>query len=438
VSTTAPTSGSSYSTASGSIVPVASVPTVPPPLPLFSTGQAVLLSVYLLGLCLLLFRLAIGTVRARRLARDAVLHASVRSSPLCAAPVTVGFFHPVVILPEHWRHWHQAQLEAVLTHEGEHARRRDSLVQWLALLNRAFFWFHPAAWWLERRLSALAEEACDTVVLARGHNPREYAECLIDIARSVTRSGARLNVAGMAMPGSLLPQRIRQIMRGRQAPHISQTRMWCVAAACAITCTVFAAGTLDHARQSVSPQAQGDASGAIPATKFVLGDLQIKGDVHSRDEVRDRILKEWKGREYGDLRDLTDGVLDAGLTNDFQDRGYFQVWAKDPVFRVLGLVDGKESILLIVTIAEGDQFRLGNFEIQNDPPDRPLSIPTATLREQFHLRPGDLFNPSEIPAGLERMNHLYDANGYKVSTEHVSFTSDGVHHLVNVTIRITE
>ncbi len=121
------------------------------PSTLVSPGLAVLLGAYLLGLCLLLFRLAIGTVQTRRLVRDAVLHDGVRTSSLCAAPVTVGLLHPTVIFPEHWRQWPQAQLDAVLTHESEHAQRRHPLVQWLALLNRALFWFHPVAWWLERQ-----------------------------------------------------------------------------------------------------------------------------------------------------------------------------------------------------------------------------------------------------------------------------------------------
>ena len=151
-------------TANEAIVPAGTLSTAFVPSPLLSTRQAVLLGVYLLGLCLLLFRLAIGTVRARRLVRDALLQDGMCISSLCAAPVTVGFFHPTVIFPEHWYHWPPAQLDAVLAHECEHARRRDSLVQWLALLNRALFWFHPVAWWLERRLSALAEEACDNVV----------------------------------------------------------------------------------------------------------------------------------------------------------------------------------------------------------------------------------------------------------------------------------
>jgi TonB family protein len=153
-----------------------------------------------------------------------------------------------VILPECWRRWPQAQLNAVLTHEGEHARRRDPLVQWLALLNRAVFWFHPLAWWLDLRLSALAEEACDAAVLARGHDPFEYSEYLLQIARAVQQTGARVSVVGMAMPGAFLPQRIRRILEGRPAQRISRMRMACVATACAVVSTVFTAGAMDRAQ----------------------------------------------------------------------------------------------------------------------------------------------------------------------------------------------
>lgn len=50
--------------------------------------------------------------------------------------MTVGCLAPVLILPDGWERWSAAQLDAVLTHEGAHARRRDPLVQGLALLNR--------------------------------------------------------------------------------------------------------------------------------------------------------------------------------------------------------------------------------------------------------------------------------------------------------------
>jgi VWFA-related protein len=217
---------------------------------------ACLAGIYLLGACVLLARLAVGTARAHLLVRRAARHGGRLTSDSCAAPVTVGWLTPAVILPECWQRWPQAQLDAVLTHEGEHARRRDPLVQWLALLNRAVFWFHPLAWWLEFRLSALAEEACDAAVLARGHDRFEYSEYLLEMARSVLRTGARVKVLGMAMPGSFLPQRIRRILEGRPAQRISRARMVCMAVACAVVSAVFTAGAVDRRtpeQRSVAP-----------------------------------------------------------------------------------------------------------------------------------------------------------------------------------------
>src|ERR1019366_3853601 len=160
--------------------------------------------------------------------------------------------------------WPAAQLDAVLTHEHEHARRRDPLFQWIALLNRAVFWFHPLAWWLERRIAALAEEACDAVVLARGHDPRDYSRYLIDMARSVATSGARIQVWGMAMPGGSLEERIRRILEGGPLPRLSRARLVCACIACAATSAAFATSTLDHQRPARQPS-QATRSNGNPA-----------------------------------------------------------------------------------------------------------------------------------------------------------------------------
>jgi hypothetical protein len=224
---------------------------------------ACLLGLYLAGAAVFLVRLALGTLQAQLLIRRA-FH--------CGAPVTVGWLRPVVVLPESWCQWPAAQLDAVLTHEHEHARRRDPLFQWIALLNRAVFWFHPLAWWLERRIAALAEEACDAVVLARGHDPRDYSRYLIDMARSVATSGARIQVWGMAMPGGSLEERIRRILEGGPLPRLSRARLVCACIACAATSAAFATSTLDHQRGGGQPgrkveiaQAQTNSSNAPAA-----------------------------------------------------------------------------------------------------------------------------------------------------------------------------
>ena len=178
-----------------------------------------LTGLYLLGLATFLLRLAVGTLQVRRLVRSAIVDNGNVTHAACSTPVTVGWLNPIVILPADWSQWPQRQLEAILAHEGEHIRRRDPLFQWVALLNRAVFWFHPLAWWLERHVSALAEEACDAAVLARGHDPGEYSEYLLELARSAARARGRVPTLGTALPGARLPHRIRQILDGRQCPE---------------------------------------------------------------------------------------------------------------------------------------------------------------------------------------------------------------------------
>ena len=241
----------------------ASVPPADPVTPRVSniSWRAIALAIYGLGVVALLGRLIVGTVRAQRIIRRATLHSGQLTSRQCSAPVTVGWFHPVVVLPPDWAQWSPAQLDAVLLHEREHARRRDPLIQWFALLNRAVFWFHPLAWWLERRLAALAEDACDAAVLARGHQPAEYCEYLLSLARTVTGAGARAEVVGAAMPGAFLPQRIRRILKASPESQITRRRLAWALLTCAGVSVAVTAATLvpaqSRAGTTVPPQPAG-------------------------------------------------------------------------------------------------------------------------------------------------------------------------------------
>jgi Spy/CpxP family protein refolding chaperone len=206
--------------------------------------HSLLLGIYLVGLSVMLMRLLIGTIQARRLIRSAVLQDGRLTSSACSSPITVGWFDPVVILPIEWQQWPREQLSAILTHEGEHARRLHPFAQWMALLNRAVFWFHPLAWWLERKMAALSEEACDAAVLAAGHSPQDYSNYLLSLARSMMRDGKRVQIVGMAMPGSCLKTRIRQILIGIPAQQASGIRIGCTIAFCAVSSVVIGGARL--------------------------------------------------------------------------------------------------------------------------------------------------------------------------------------------------
>lgn len=160
-------------------------------------------AVYLAVAALMLARMAAGAFRLRTLLRDSqpeqmaaaqdLEHSlglkpgriAVRSSARVTIPFTVGVRRPVILLPGDWRKWPEEKLRSVLAHELAHVARRDWLTARLAALNRALYWFHPAAWWLERRLAAEAEECADQMALAVLGDRQSYVETILDFARAV-------------------------------------------------------------------------------------------------------------------------------------------------------------------------------------------------------------------------------------------------------------
>jgi beta-lactamase regulating signal transducer with metallopeptidase domain len=113
---------------------------------------------------------------------------TVRSVELCVSedlrvPTAVGFFRPSVVLPT-WTisELSPAELNAVLLHELAHLRRWDDWTNLAQKVLRAVFFFHPAVWFIENRLSLEREMACDDLVLSQTANPRAYAECLVSLA----------------------------------------------------------------------------------------------------------------------------------------------------------------------------------------------------------------------------------------------------------------
>lgn len=202
--------------------------------------RAAAMLAYALGLLALLIRMLIGWRSARRMARGGTLvqelsdDVSIYESALITVPLTIGVLAPRITLPPSWRQWTSQKLRAVLAHEMAHVQRRDSLVSLLAHLNRCVFWFHPLAWWLERKLATTAEHACDDAGIQAVGEPRQYAEILLDLADAVRSNGGRHSWQGIGIDGTgMLGQRIDRILRSNLISGVSRSRKAMVACGCA-------------------------------------------------------------------------------------------------------------------------------------------------------------------------------------------------------------
>jgi beta-lactamase regulating signal transducer with metallopeptidase domain len=122
------------------------------------------------------------TVEVIGASKSASKPVTVATSECVRVPAAIGFWKRTIVLPA-WalRELPPEDLNVILLHEFAHLRRGDDWTNLIQKIVRALFFFHPAVWWIENRLSVEREMACDDAVLAETANPHGYATCLVSL-----------------------------------------------------------------------------------------------------------------------------------------------------------------------------------------------------------------------------------------------------------------
>ena len=127
-----------------------------------------------------------------------------------ASPVTAGWWRPVVLVPAALVAGMPPQLlEALLAHELGHVKRHDYLVNLLQSVVEILLFYHPAVWWISRRIRFEREQIADDFAARHLGEPRRLALALSELER-LQFSGQQL--AQAANGGDLLA-RIRRLLR---------------------------------------------------------------------------------------------------------------------------------------------------------------------------------------------------------------------------------
>jgi beta-lactamase regulating signal transducer with metallopeptidase domain len=138
-------------------------------------------------------------------------------SEFIAVPITMGVLRPVILLPASWREWDDTKLDAVIAHELSHVARRDTLTQRVSFLHCAIFWFSPFAWWLNRHLADLAEQASDEAALSCGADRTAYARTLLSFFEDLQSESGRVRWQGVSMAtAGRAEQRVEKILAWKE------------------------------------------------------------------------------------------------------------------------------------------------------------------------------------------------------------------------------
>ncbi len=247
---------------------------------------AVANAIYFLIAAILIGRLAAGIVLGRRLvhssrrieesrvteklsasARGLKARVQILESQVVSVPVTMGAIRPVILLPSDWREWSEAKIDAVIAHELSHVLRNDALMQLLSRIHCAIFWFSPLAWWLDRHVNILAEQASDEAALSSGADRTEYAKALLGFFESLQAAPGRVWWQGVSMAkAGQAEHRLEKILSWRGVVNMGVKRsVLVVFIALAVPAVYLVAATRPASRNLVMAQTSGSMSTPAPA-----------------------------------------------------------------------------------------------------------------------------------------------------------------------------
>src|SRR5208282_1992327 len=135
-------------------------------------------------------------------------------SRLLDAPAVIGWFRPAVLVPlTALTGLSDEQLQAVIAHELAHIRRLDNFVNLFQIVVETLLFYHPAVWWVSKRIRAERENCCDDAAISVCSDAVEYARALALMAE--WRSAPALAMAANRGPLAARVARLVGVGRGR-------------------------------------------------------------------------------------------------------------------------------------------------------------------------------------------------------------------------------
>lgn len=205
-------------------------------------------------------------------------HQRVFSCSRIGQAVAVGFVRPVVLIPAAWlTQLAPDVIEAVIAHELAHIRRWDLWINLIQRIIETLLFFHPAVWWLSRRIQLEREMCCDEMA-AECFDRATYARSLESVAR-MAHGNLVLATSIIGEKKMTLLRRIRYVLG--KGSHDTANNSWAAGAlALIVPITVAAAFALTNVPKSSSVAMADDVKTNVEqsntANEVGLKELELK------------------------------------------------------------------------------------------------------------------------------------------------------------------
>jgi len=168
-------------------------------------------------------------------------------SGIAQVPLVVGHFKPLILIPLGLINGlSNAEVEAILSHELAHIKRKDYLVNILQSFIEIIFFFNPAVLWVSQLIKTEREHCCDDLAIACVNDRKNYVQALI-VCQEFKQRAPAYAMAMSGTKGSLLQRASRMLFNTNSTLNKMEKTILTIALVSVVVCTA-AFKSVGHAK----------------------------------------------------------------------------------------------------------------------------------------------------------------------------------------------
>jgi bla regulator protein BlaR1 len=158
-------------------------------------------------------------------------------SGIAQVPMVVGHFKPLILIPLGLINGlSNAEVEAILSHELAHIKRKDYLVNLLQSFIEIVFFFNPAVLWVSQLIKTEREHCCDDLAIACVNDRKNYVQALI-VCQEFKQRAPAYAMAVTGRKGSLLHRASRMLFNTNSTLNKMEKTILTIALVSVVVCT---------------------------------------------------------------------------------------------------------------------------------------------------------------------------------------------------------